>query len=201
MPKLILVTVGTSALFEHSDWKNGSNGNFWEKPEDLIARLEQEALNNQSTEYNHQKKQVFNALKSNLETYYANNEQGLNTLSAEIASLLAMGKEPSIGNITNDDKIVLLHSDTVDGKLCAEVTAEVIRSHFCSDTMVKPLVGIRVQSRTVGEDIRQIFVNQGLNSLQEEVRRATETFRQEHGEIAPCYFNITGGYKGVLQGK
>lgn len=200
MPKLILVTVGTSALFEHSDWKNGSNGNYWEKPEDLIARLEQEALNNQSTEYNHQKNQVLSALKSNLEYYYANNEQGLNTLSAEVASLLAMEKaerkDPTtgkvifkIGKIGSGDKIVLLHSDTVDGKLCAEVNEIVLKSNIagrviCGNVEIKKIDGLQV-------DDPEKFLNPGLKNLETAIKSYS-------GGTQDYYLNVTGGFKGVL---
>lgn len=198
MSKLILVTVGTSALFsEYSDWKNGSNDRYWDDSEELIEELETEPLNEEDTEYNHQKQQVLARLKKELNIYYANDEQGLDKLSAELASLLAMHKEPSIGNITNEDKIILLHSDTVDGRLCAEANVEVIQS-FCTDTTIRPLLGIRVQPSASDENIRDSFVNRGLNSIQNEVKQAVKNFSTQHGNAAACYLNITGGYKGVL---
>jgi len=202
MAKLILVTVGTSALFnEYSEWQYDSNDDKrWEKPEELIECLEMEVRvgthNNEDSEYQHQKEQVLDYLKSNLQTYY-DSKKGLDTLSAELASLLAMHKDLSIGNITDEDKIVLLHSDTADGKLCAETNAEVIQS-ICANVLVRPLVGIRVQPITPGEDIRRSFVIRGLNSIQNEVRQAVVNFQEEYGEDIPCYMNITGGYKGML---
>jgi len=188
MPKLILVTAGTSALEKYSKQEYST--------EDLADKLNQEG--EKSDLYKNVKDDVLKNLKTNTKRYREGKDTGYSKLSAEVASLLAMGKEPSIGAITKEDKIILLHSDTVDGKLCAEVNGEVICACICNNTIIKSLIGIRVQPRDKGEDIRQIFVNQGLNSLQTEVKNATEAFRREHGQDASCYFNITGGYKGVL---
>jgi len=198
MAKLILVTVGTSALFEHSTWKNGSNGN-WRKQEELTECLERELrdnrYSNEDSEYQHQKRQVLDSLKSNLQTYYENNEQGLDTLSAELASLLAMHNETSIGKITAQDKIVLLHSDTADGKLCAEVNKEVIQSDMVINGDVKKDAwNVDVPICIDGLDATNpiAFENRGLSNFQNKIEHCLINFNSEK------FLNVTGGYKGLI---
>jgi len=140
MGKLILVTVGTSALFnEYSGWEYDNNDKEkWKKTENLIRDLEVEVMsgeyNQEDSTYQHKKEQALYSLRSNLETYY-NNGIGLDTLSAELASLLQMNNE--LGEITNQDKIVLLHSDTADGKICAEINKDIIQSDIVINGKIK----------------------------------------------------------------
>ena len=68
MAKLIVVTVGTSAL-EHSDCCKGSVKN-WEDPEELTRYLEKERWRGENAEYNHQKEQTLIAMRESLEDYY-----------------------------------------------------------------------------------------------------------------------------------
>ena len=68
MAKLIVVTVGTSAL-EHSDCCKGSVKN-WRDMEELTRYLEEERRRGENREYNHQKEQALIAMRENLEYYY-----------------------------------------------------------------------------------------------------------------------------------
>ncbi len=193
MPKLIITMCGTSALFfEYSNWENGFNGKRWVKKENLIARLEQEANNGNSNEYNHQKEQSIKILTNNFGRYKINNCQGLNTLSAELASLLAMQKDSKIGEIKkesnkNKDEIILLHSDTAEGKLCAEINKELFGICFSEiNSKIFPIKGLNTKK---ADD----FVSIGLNELLSKIWEI-----KDNNNCADCYLNITGGYKGSI---
>lgn len=207
MPKLILVTTGTSALFEHSNWKEGFSGRSWWKVEELSKYLEQEAINDESEEYDHQKQQVLKALTENLKIYYRN-KVGLNTLSAELASLLAMQERVDIGKIEDEDKIVLLCSDTIDGKLCAEVNEKIMKNEMVADgKIVKAkwnVISLKVDHLTViptsaRNNLAKKFMDYCLSDLQKKVRTSLEEFQRQFGkENSKIFFNITGGYKATI---
>jgi len=185
---------GTSALFEHSNWRDGSSGRHWDEPEDLIRELENEAKNKKSTEYNHQKGQIINNLTQNLNRYYENDEKGLATLSAEIASLLAMEKDTDIGKITDGDKmitdgdkIMLLYSDTRDGSLCAEANKKLMKNDKLNwDTEIFKIEGLQPKDAAK-------FVETGLNNLLKKIKE----LKDSHSNYQ-IFINITGGYKGAI---
>ena len=105
MPKLILVTVGTSALDKCCEVHSGS---IEKLADDLHRKGETSRF------YTDVKKDTLKNLKNNT-NLSCRGLIGYSRFSAEIASLLAMHKDPSIGKITTEDKIILLHSDTVAG--------------------------------------------------------------------------------------
>lgn len=187
MSKLIITMCGTSALFEHSNWQDGKGGRQWNKPKDLIDELENEGKNNEST-YNHQKKQIIGNLTRNFTRYYENDEKGLDTLSAELASLLAMAKDKEIGAITTDDKIILLYSDTVDGRLCAEANKEMMTKNRLNwkNTEIIEIAGLQTKDAVK-------FVKTGLNNLLSKIKELKESHSSYN-----IFINITGGYKGSM---
>ncbi len=189
MSKLIITMCGTSALFEHSNWRDRSNGREWKESENLIKQLETEARNSKSIEYNHQKNQTISNLKKALNRYYENEEKGLDTLSAEIASLLAMEKDKEIGAITQEDKIMILYSDTIDGKLCAEVNKELIENYDklnWKNTEIVKIEGLQPINAVK-------FVETGLKNLLSKIKALKESNSGHQ-----IFINITGGYKGSI---
>ena len=111
-------------------------------------------------------------------------------LSAELASLRVF---KSNENLNENDVIVLLATDTLDGKFCAEVIKKVLESpKWCNIEGPFTIKGFKtdvIQNENIAGD----FVNAGLNNLKEEVERIlrSKTFDTR-------YFNITGGFKGII---
>lgn len=195
MSKLIIVTVGTSALFEHSGWQYGSNNVKWDKPDDLIEKLENEALNDETIEYDHQKEQATKNLVLNLKSYYQTG-RGLDELPAEMASLIAFQKVEGYGKITNDDRIVLLHSDTQDGKLCAEINQDLMGLEINNngvEAIAKVSWNVEIKKvKDLDATKPDPFSDAGLINFQSIVEKRIKEFK---GHI---FMNITGGYKAVI---
>lgn len=183
MPKLILVTVGTSALDKFRDAEK------WKHLEDLCKTLNEEAANNESEEYERQKTHLIGELQAELSHFYDNGCRDFQSLTAELGSLMAMRQEQNIGEITNADQIVLLHSDTAEGKLCAEVTAKIVQSQIsnriiCTQVSIEKIEGLQV-------DDPEKFKVEGLKNLYAKVK----FFAKGSFDF---YFNITGGFKGLI---
>jgi len=168
MPKLILVTVGTSALgkLDEQEQKN--------LPKPFPKKGEKA--------YNELKSKLLDVLMINIERYFAGEET--KKLSAEISSLLVMSKTERIGKIDSKDKIVLFASDTDDGILCAEANIEVIKSYIAPNIEIKKIEGLQVNDP-------DRFVKSGLVNLQRAINRYS------HSPM-DVYLNVTGGFKGVL---
>ncbi|MDR4497182.1 MAG: putative CRISPR-associated protein [Candidatus Scalindua sp.] len=191
MQKLIITMCGTSALFERSNWKEGGRGRVWGSHEKLISALENEVINKESEEYHYQKERAVKALQENLNRYYENAEKGLNTLSAELASLLAMEKDKEIGPLTPDDKIILFYSDTIDGRLCAETNKEVIEKSEMLKERWK--VGGIIKIDELQTKNGAAFVQNGLKSLVNKILQLKDSASNNQ-----LILNITGGYKGTI---
>lgn len=188
MPKLILLTVGTSAL------ERCRNPREYQDLDQLVDELNKKGDSSQL--YNNVKVQVAERLQKNTEYYISGKYKDYRHLSAEIASFLAMRDEEKIG-IANDDEIILLYSDTVDGKLCAEVNMGVIKEYLCPNVVLRQLIGVRAQSIEPGEDVAKKFVNKGLVTFQDTVEKEVKKFCKEHSG-SPIYINVTGGYKVLV---
>jgi len=185
MPKLILVTVGTSALEKCCD------KNKYPDVEELAIQLNRKGETSQL--YTEVKENVLKNLKTNTQRNVENRDTDYSKLSAELASLLAMGKNPGIGKIENDDRIVLLHSDTTDGKLCAEANAEVMRQEVKINDEVKKKIW-HVEEPIKIEDLRVDDPENFYNGLQNLKTKVTSLVKGPQSN----YFNITGGFKGVI---
>ena len=99
--------------------------------------------------------------------------------SAESNSLFRMELNPS-------DRVYLLHSDTADGKICAEAVENLIRRSWnLRDVRLSEITGLQVAN---GHRFRRT----GINSLFEELDRI---YRRHQREI---WLNVTGGYKSVV---
>lgn len=100
----------------------------------------------------------------------------LDKTSAEIKSLVKMEVAP-------DDKVILLASDTVDGKLCAElVQAFLMAREICDKIEIKTIPGLQAKD---GKTFQKYGLKNLLNFL----------VNLEHGDII---FNPTGGFKSVV---
>lgn len=185
MPRAIFVTGGTSALYGKTEWKTIDNKSF-KKEAELFQKLEEEGINSNFANL------VFNKIKSTLEAYFNiyrseidpdSKKSLLKDLSAELASMLKF--EESYGKITNEDKIYLLHSDTVDGELCAKVNAELMKDLLDWDVQVIKIDSLKIENVTTFQ--------RGLNNLKNKV---LNLLPPQEGWIK-C-MNITAGYTGLV---
>ncbi len=186
MPKAIFITGGTSALYDRTEWQNIDFVDFSTSDRTIFSN-ELEASDVGSALYNAVKNRVINTLQPNLNLYKNETNQDsrrrlLKNLSAELASMLKF--EESYGEITEQDKIYLLHSDTVDGQLCAEVNAELMR-----EILKWNVTEIRINSLRVN-DIATFQI--GLNNLKNTVLQVLPARGSKN------YMNITAGYTGLV---
>ena len=97
-------------------------------------------------------------------------------VAAELNSLIKMG-------LSLEDRVVLIATETIEGKLCAELVARVLREKkLCAKVDVKVIVGLQAQ------DGRR-FQQEGLKNLIGFISQF------EHGDVV---FNPTGGFKSVV---
>lgn len=100
----------------------------------------------------------------------------LQSTSAEIKSLIKMG-------LKKEDSVVLIASDTIDGKLCAESVRDFLtKKDLCSLVDIKPIHGLQAADGT-------LFQREGIKNL------LNYLVHLEHQNII---FNPTGGYKSVV---
>ncbi len=100
----------------------------------------------------------------------------LNDSSAEIKSLLKMGVRP-------EDRVILIASDTVDGKLCAQLVQSFLtEQEICTEVDIRVIEGL--QAIDGG-----LFQREGLKNL---LRFLVSL---EHEDII---INATGGFKSVV---
>jgi len=111
-------------------------------------------------------------------------------LSAELASLRVFKTNKKLNE---NDVIVLLATDTLDGKFCADVIKKVLDPpNWCNiegPFIIKGFKTDAIQNKNIAED----FVNAGLNNLKDEVERILRS-----NTFDTRYFNITGGFKGII---
>ena len=102
--------------------------------------------------------------------------KGLNATSAEIKSLVKMEIRP-------DDRVILIASDTVDGKLCAElVRSFLLKKEICHVVEIKTIPGLQAKDG-------KAFQRDGLKNL------LGYLISLEHEDII---LNSTGGFKSVV---
>ena len=100
----------------------------------------------------------------------------LDETSAEIKSLVKMG-------VMSDDNIILIASDTVDGKLSAElVKGFLVKRSVCRNVDIKIISGLQAKNG-------KTFQNNGLKNL------LNFLLNLEHGNFI---LNPTGGFKSVV---
>ncbi len=103
----------------------------------------------------------------------------LRAVSAESNSLRAHG-------VTADDDVVFLHTDTEDGRVCAEVVAEILRAKRAVAPRLRRVPGLQVLDATA-------FRRRGVQALFAEL----DALRAAAPD-AEVVLNITGGFKSVV---
>ncbi len=104
--------------------------------------------------------------------------QDLNETSAEIKSLYKMG-------LTCHDKIILISTYTIEGRLCAELVREFLISK-----------GLIAQENVQIEEIKGLQANDGKEFTHEGIKNLLSYLLKYEGEN--IVLNITGGYKSVV---
>ncbi|WP_347246006.1 putative CRISPR-associated protein [Thermogutta sp.] len=118
-------------------------------------------------------------------TTFSDREQFLSKLCAETHSLLRLGLERS-------DQVVLLHTETSDGRVAAEAVRDVIRDEFGVDVWLREVEGLQVSDATR-------FRRVGLHKLFEILRKESVEWQQEAPEEREeVILNATGGFKAVV---
>ncbi|KHE92480.1 MAG: putative CRISPR-associated protein [Candidatus Scalindua rubra] len=188
MSKLIITMCGTSAIFEClHNWKKRVGGKMWRDREELVGALKQEQEDDKDAEYKYLKERVIETLQPWLKRYDPENGKYLENLSAELASLLAMERDKEIGPIVQGDKVVLCHSDTIEGRLCAEANKEVINGQLKEwDVGIEQIDDLKIAEA-------EKFVKSGLKNLRDKINKLKESKPKRK-----IFLNITGGYKGTI---
>jgi guanosine-3',5'-bis(diphosphate) 3'-pyrophosphohydrolase len=86
------------------------------------------------------------------------------------------------------DEVLLLISDTDDGRICGESLRDLIVSDLGAKVRLELIGGLQVAHEAA-------FRERGLRTLVRKVRAAARTARAQGDDVV---FNITGGYKGVV---
>lgn len=111
-----------------------------------------------------------------LEKIMNKSDEELPRSSAEINSLVKMG-------MTIDDRVVLIATETIEGKLCAQLVAEILKKKYlCAEVTVEIVEGLQARD---GKRFSQV----GLKNLVNLITRF------EHQNVV---FNPTGGFKSVV---
>lgn len=180
----VFVTVGTSALEKFAARKSP-----YHDIEVLIRNLE--VLRDNSDLYNQQKTFMITQIKNVLSTYCATGPASWWAYTAELGSLLAMKREGKLSGNPADNYIFLFHSETVAGKLCAEVVAESIRNASGDCQMVSQPNQVQIQQVN---GLRVDNADTFKNSLENLDRMVSNSLQDN----STYYFNITGGFKALI---
>lgn len=183
----VFVTVGTSAL---EKFRNRSiSGSRYEDNEVLIRELESSGYN--SDLYNRQKEYITQQISNRIANYCTIDPPNWWAYTAEVGSLLAMKRGGLLSTDLSENQLFLFHSQTVGGKLCAEVVADSIITATgecqmvanADQVSVMQVDGLRVDQP---DTFRQSLVN--LDNL------LTRAMQPNH----KWFFNITGGFKALI---
>lgn len=109
-------------------------------------------------------------------------QDALRSLSAETNSLLAL-------KAASGDRVILLHTDTPDGAVCAEEIQRVVGEHLACDVSLHRIDGLQV-------DDPQAFRRDGIRNLFSVVDEYCSPFRYQ--VAPPISLNMTGGFKSVV---
>ncbi|OPX19808.1 MAG: hypothetical protein BZ151_07345 [Desulfobacca sp. 4484_104] len=179
----VFVTVGTSALskFLPNGWQN--------KETDLIKKLRR----GNKVFFDICKDDMIQKIKDRLNSYEGDTDtRGFERYTAELGSLLAMKRQGDmLDNNPANNQIILLHTDTIEGQLCAEVLEQTIentaagKAALASQAQVKRIDSLSVEKPETFKT--------GLENL----KTLVQTWCRENPN-GKKIFNITGGYKGVI---
>lgn len=163
-PKLIICTVGTSIATNQ-----GIN----------IESIENQPLTNEQ-KLNYEIKSISQGIKSGLSKLDLKRKEYLNKSSAEIKSLVKIGIEKT-------DQIYLLYTETVDGKLCADLVADYLKHKYGCSVFPKKILGLQV---TDGKK----FEKEGIHNLLGTLLDLVEPNIYSYDII----LNPTGGFKAIV---
>jgi len=204
MPKkIVFVTVGTSALEKNFSIRDHNRNVEWggdKGLDELILLLNTQDESQQSEaqqEFEHQKNYVVSELKNKrqqfLEKVEEQNREKYALLSSELASLIAMEKAKETdevkvpGLFSENDVIYLLHSDTAEGRLCAEVIEATLPDYIKLPPNIEIVTITGLQMNNPYN-----FLTVGIPNLMQAVEDRVKEFTVDY------YLNITGGYKGSI---
>ncbi len=109
-------------------------------------------------------------------------EEFFRKLSAETHSLAKL-------KVSESDEVVLLHSETLDGQLCAEAVKEVLENELGLRPRLVKIEGLQVNN---GERFRKVGIQKLFEVLTEETKGWLENPEQK------AILNATGGFKSVV---
>ncbi|MCL0058824.1 putative CRISPR-associated protein [Dehalococcoidia bacterium] len=180
MSKLIITTVGTSTISNKKCLPPGSEDNI----EELINGIPLNSVRDI--------KEIIDKTADNIRRSIANEEDN-KFLSAEIASLRAFKNSKEL-ELSSDDVIALLSTDTEDGKFCAQVNKQVLDT-LDWGKVAGPMVitGMKTRKTEEDEDISKRFIDAGLKSMKKVVEEVLG-----NNQYDKKYFNITGGFKATI---
>lgn len=118
------------------------------------------------------------------------NFEYLRDLPAELASLRAIEHVLHEEPFTKDDEILLLCSDTIDGKFCAAVIKKVLINHKLvpCNVEVKPITDLDFENHTSHDDEKVAIAHKNL----------WNEFFLGQPDYTDYIFNLTGGYKSLV---
>lgn len=173
MRKMVLTTVGTSLIF-HLVEKKTNLKNYTERIEGKPSK----ELDGYRKEYETIKKESLSYLKDlNL-----TKNSDLNRSSAEIKSLVKL-------EISQDDVVYLFATETIDGKLCAEVLEDFIKERLGCRVVKDEIEGLQVADS-------ERFKKVGIRNYIDKVTKIIENPNSRYGY--ELILNITGGFKAVV---
>jgi putative CRISPR-associated protein (TIGR02619 family) len=107
----------------------------------------------------------------------------LQKVSAETNSLLRL-------KVDREDRIYLLHSETTDGEICAELVKSLLEKNLnCKNVKLQKINGLQVQ-----DAVR--FRRHGIQNLFEQLRKIVDAAPSH--ERSEVILNVTGGYKSTI---
>lgn len=109
-------------------------------------------------------------------------EEFFRKLSAETHSLAKL-------KVSESDEVVLLHSETLDGQLCAEAVKEVLENELGLHPRLVKIEGLQVNN---GKRFRRVGIQKLFEVLTEETKGWVENPEQR------VILNATGGFKSVV---
>ena len=174
MKRIIFTTVGTS-IFQNYLKKYHSSLKFYD--ENIKNKEITENLSENIYEF---KKRILTFCKENYPAH-------ISDTSAEIQSLYQMKKEGIIN--PSEEKLVLLHSDTLDGKIAAEIIKDFFSQLTKNDSFKFKEIILQIMENIRG-DKAEYFRN-GLEFLTDNIKSLAKNFKN-------VVINFTGGYKGVI---
>lgn len=183
----VFVTVGTSAINNNLDVTGEKDG------KKVIAALRQKG--NEDPYYKNLSKSLTEKIANILNSYSGpRDRRGFQPYTAELGSLLAMQRDREtfkFGMGSADNHLYLLHTDTTEGQLCAEVLAAVLKGEIGQQKLPCTPQVIKIASLKV--DSADGF-KEGLTNLEKMVREFCH--KKNQNDIRA--FNVTGGYKAII---